>query len=123
MPELLEIFPTPVLLVDSVCLDHLDHFESIIKDIIQQKGTISTEFQNVKSTHQTFPNLYNVKQFSPLVEAIQKNAYDFLEILGFSEVEITKLRMNNMWANLVTTGDYLFPHIHSHSIVSGAYYI
>jgi uncharacterized protein (TIGR02466 family) len=123
MYKIEELFPAPLMIVDSICVDNLNQFEFIIKDIMKEKKTVSTEFQNVKSTHQTFSNLYDIVQFAPLVQEIQQHAYIFLETLGFSEQEIAQLRMNKMWANLVESGDYLFPHIHSHSIVSGAYYV
>ena len=121
--QIVDLFPKPLLVVDDVCLDHLDTFEYIIKDIIKTVGSKSTGFQYVDSTHQTFDNLYDVQQFQPLVKEIQNFSYIFLEQLGFSSDEISKMTLKNMWGNISTEGNYLFPHIHSNSIISGAFYV
>lgn len=121
--KILNLFPKPLLIVDNICRDQLSLFESIINDIMIKMGTKSTQFQHVNSTHVTFPNLYEIRQFEPLVREIQNHSHIFLTELGFSDDEISKLRLNTMWANKSRKGDYLFPHIHSNSIISGAFYI
>lgn len=123
MHNIEEIFPKPVMVVDNICIDQLTQFENIIHDIMQKKGTVSTEFQYVNSTHNTMCDLYSVVQFEPLVKEIQNYAYIFLEKLGYSEQSISTMRMKQLWANSSTQGNYLFPHIHSNSVISGAYYV
>ena len=117
------LFPKPLMIVDSVCLDQLPLFENTIRDIIQTSGSVATGYQNVESTHSTNHNLYELPEFAPLVTAIQDCAYEFLINLGYPREAISMMRMRNLWANTSTQGSYLFPHIHSNSIISGAYYI
>ena len=117
------LFPKPVMIVENVCLEHLTLFENTIKAIIRDLGTKATEFQNVESTHATMNNMYDVVQFSPLVKEIQNYSCIFLENLGYTEENISQMRLKNLWANISTEGHYLFPHIHSHSVISGAFYV
>lgn len=121
--KIIELFPKPVLIADNICMDKLDQFEFIIHDIMKQKGTVETDFQHVKSTHSTMCDLFNVVQFQPLVKEIQNCSYNFLENLGYAKQSIDAMRLKQMWANSSFHNDYLFPHIHSNSIVSGAFYI
>ena len=118
-----ELFPKPVMVVDNVCLAELAQFEQIIHNIMTSKGTVSTDFQYVNSTHATMDDLYNVVQFQPLVKEIQNSAFIFLEKLGYSEQSISVMKLKQLWANSSTKGNYLFPHIHSNSILSGAFYV
>jgi uncharacterized protein (TIGR02466 family) len=118
-----ELFPKPVLVVDGICLDNLQMFEHVIKDIMNKSGAPSTDFQYVQSTHTTFNNLFDVRQFQPLVREIQNYSHIFLEALGYTDEEIGGMRLKQLWANTAEQGNYLFPHIHSHSIISGAYYL
>jgi uncharacterized protein (TIGR02466 family) len=117
------LFPKPILVADNVCVEKLKDFEFIIHDIMSKKGTVTTNFQHVESTHATMCDLYNIVQFQPLVKEIQNFAYIFLEKLGYSEQCISTIRLKQMWANSSKAGDYLFPHIHSNSVLSGAYYV
>ena len=122
-PKIIELFPKPVLVVDNVCVDKLEQFEFIIHDVMKKIGTVKTEFQNVESTHNTMCDLFNIVQFEPLIKEIQNNAYIFLEKLGYSENSINAMRLKQLWANSSRQYDYLFPHIHSNSIISGAFYV
>jgi uncharacterized protein (TIGR02466 family) len=121
--KIIELFPKPILVADNICTDKLDQFEFIIHDIMKQKGTATTEFQHVKSTHATMCDLFNVVQFQPLIKEIQNFSYIFLESLGYSEQSISAMRLKQMWANSSNQYDYLFPHIHSNSVISGSFYI
>ena len=121
--KIVELFPKPILVADNICLDKLDQFEFIIHDIMNQRGTAVTDFQHVKSTHATMCDLFNIVQFQPLVKEIQNFSYIFLENLGYSAQSIDAMRLKQMWANSSNQNDYLFPHIHSNSVVSGAFYV
>lgn len=118
-----ELFPKPLLVVDNICLEHLQLFESVIHEIMDTAGTGTTDFQQVRSTHTTFNNMFDLRQFQPLVREIQNYAYIYLESLGYTSQEIESMRLKQLWANSVGQGSYLFPHIHSHSVISGAYYV
>jgi uncharacterized protein (TIGR02466 family) len=46
----------------------------------------------------------------------------FARTLGY-EFADDDLQLLNMWANLSQRGEYLFPHCHPGSVISGAYYV
>lgn len=48
---------------------------------------------------------------------------NILNLIGYSDSTISKLSIKNMWANISYKGDYLYPHIHGESLLSGAFYV
>lgn len=123
MTNILELFPQPVLQVDNVCVNEIPKFIEIIDDVMDKKGIASSPYQHVESTHSTFDNFFEIKQFDPLVKELQNNIYDFSKTLGLDDSTIRKMMLTQLWANRVNQNDYLWPHIHSNSFISGSYYL
>jgi uncharacterized protein (TIGR02466 family) len=78
---------------------------------------------SVDSTHASGDKLHTDPEFKDLVDVIFKNAEIFLKELGYSEEFIKRIKIGNMWANVSGPGDFLYPHIHPNSLLSGAFYV
>jgi uncharacterized protein (TIGR02466 family) len=113
-------FPKSVYIQEDLCLDHLKLFEGKIKDIVKEKGSFRGGMQNVDTLHPVYPWLHTLPEFSPLVKDIHAHCIEYLKALGYTHAEFY---ISSMWANISYKGDYLFPHNHGDSIISGAFYV
>ena len=71
----------------------------------------------------TNDRLHENPVFEDLVDEIYANTQEYARALGYSDDLINSLRINNMWANISHTNDFIFPHVHPGAVFSGAYYI
>ena len=60
--------------------------------------------------------------FADLKRALDKHVAKFAEACGF-ELEGKKLKLDSIWANVLTGGGGHSGHIHPHSVVSGTVYV
>jgi uncharacterized protein (TIGR02466 family) len=116
-------FPKVIYLVDNLLPDELPSYETRIKSIISNSDVKRNNMLNVDSTHKISDSLHEDAVFKNLVDEIYLHSEKFLSELGYTTPFIKKLKIGNMWANLSHEGDFLFPHIHPHSLLSGAFYI
>ena len=86
-------------------------------------GTKRNNYLAVDSTHRTNPDLHQQPVFQSLTAEINRGAATFLISLGCNNDYIQKLGITNMWANISYPGDFVGPHIHSNSVLSGVYYV
>ena len=115
-------FPTTIFVEDSLLLDNLFEIESSVKNIKREYGVIRGSIQSVDSSHKTYDQLHTLPQFQLLCNTIIDRARIYAKELGYVE-RYSKLQFDNMWFNISNEGDYLFPHTHSDSVISGAFYI
>jgi len=115
-------FPTAIYCENDVCLNDISTYETTIKNILMQYGYGKGGMQNVSSTHQTYDTLHKLKEFTNLKTHILNRASEFAYELGYTD-QSDNIQIKNMWANVSQKGDYLFPHTHSDSVISGAYYV
>jgi uncharacterized protein (TIGR02466 family) len=113
-------FPKSILIEDDLCVEHLSAFENAIKELFEEKGHFRGGMQHVNTLHSVYPHLQNHTEFKPLVDVIHEQSKFYLQQLGYTSAEFY---ISNMWANISYKGDYLFPHNHGGSILSGAFYI
>jgi hypothetical protein len=71
---------------------------------------------------QTANNLHEDAMFASLVDEILLNSKIFLAELGYLH-SINTIKIKEMWANINVDGDFLFPHVHPDSLISGVFYI
>jgi uncharacterized protein (TIGR02466 family) len=121
-------FPKTLYVLDNLLLSQLPVYEARIKEIIKNHGSKRISNLYVDSTHGSDQNgpgnvLHQDPVFAELVENIYENAFFFLSDLGYDRTFIDALTIGNMWANVSHEGDFVFPHVHPNSILSGAYYI
>lgn len=117
-------FPKSLYVKDGILADELTDLELNIKKIYNETSVITrTGMQQVNSIHKSSDDLHTRPEFKNLVDAITFHAYVYLNALGYSDKQIASMKINNMWFNVSYENDYVFPHHHSHSIISGAFYV
>jgi uncharacterized protein (TIGR02466 family) len=88
-----------------------------------KQNSVSDTALNVNSTH-LVDNLIKYSEYNILSQQILKMAIGFGEALGYcSKTQMENIRIANMWANASTEGDFVFPHVHTASEISGVYYL
>lgn len=116
-------FPKSVYVADNLLLDDLLNLENSCKDIIENSGTIKNNMLSVNSTHKTNSDLYNRNEFKILKEEILKHSKNYLLEMGYNNEYLENLKFTNMWCNISKENDFIFPHVHSNSLLSGVFYI
>jgi uncharacterized protein (TIGR02466 family) len=113
-------FPKSVYIKDNIYLEKLNYFEKTIKEKFNKYGHKRYPLQNVDSIYETYNNLHKDIEFDLLVNKILESSKEFLNCLGYKNKE---LKITEMWSNISYEKDHLFPHNHSNSILSGAFYV
>lgn len=116
-------FPKTLFVKTNLHLNELDYFSKVIENKFRECGYTENGMQKVKSSHISFNEFHKLNEMSGLVKSVWKYSTEYLKEIGYSDETITKLSILNMWANISSTGDYLFPHIHSGSLLSGVFYV
>ena len=121
MKNLIECFPKTLWVVDNVCAKYRDEFEEKIyslKDKTEKWDTL-----NVNTSHSKLSNLNEIEPFDILSNQILYHAKEYMLVYGYSPDRVSKAYFKEMWFNISSKGDFLFPHDHKGSLLSGAYYI
>jgi len=116
-----KLFPDTLYITNNVCDHLLVPLEESAKKIAEEKKT--NRFSNfwVDSTALTAGGeIKNIPPFDILSEYIEFHAWNYLKELGYSRGQ---LKINTMWFNISNEGDFLFPHSHPGSFLSGVYYV
>jgi uncharacterized protein (TIGR02466 family) len=118
-------FPKSILVVDQLLEDQLPIYETRIKELLGDIGSDSwrTDMLYVDSTWDRRQKIHEDPIFSNLVNAIYENVEIYMEALGYTSEFYKQLKITNMWANVSKEGDFLYPHVHPNSLLSGAFYI
>jgi uncharacterized protein (TIGR02466 family) len=112
-------FPKLVYFKDGLFTDQLESWTDIVREQIENSKIKYTSELAVKSNHGN-SNLLEIDELKPLWEAIADHSQWFVGYMGYLNFE---LQLVNAWANISTKGDYLFPHTHPGSLISGAFYL
>jgi uncharacterized protein (TIGR02466 family) len=121
--KLISLFPKPLLIIENVFLDKLSYIEGILKEEIKAKGFKRTASHNVNTTYHTDNKLFENKNLKFLTDFIFKSSINFLNNLNYDEYYIKNCKYYDMWFNISYENDFLFPHHHGVSLVSGVYYV
>lgn len=113
-------FPKVVCRVDDLDIDHLVENERNIRSWIAAASTRRDDFLQVDSTFKTNPAMHTDAHFLRLSALLLSEAEEFGRKIGYQR---PGLRILHMWANVSREGDFMFPHNHKGSLISGAYYI
>ena len=114
-------FPRAILFEPNILNENLEIYEQEIKTAISKVGTMRDSMLNVDSTHKLRTNIFEVARLKGLRQAIFSHAKEYLSEIGYKELDT--LHFENCWANISSEGDYLFPHLHNGSLLSGVYYV
>ena len=112
-------FPKLIYYKDDLHKDRLDQWSDIVKFELENGKTTYTSELSVKSNHGK-SNLLEIEELKPLWETIMDHSQWFVQYMGYLNFE---LQLVNAWANISTKNDYLFPHKHPGSLISGAFYL
>jgi len=118
---IINIFPKTVYYVKDVLDSNLDLLVNAIHNSTAE--TIKDTRLSVNSSHRTFNQLHKVEQFKHLADKIMSHCKKYGNLLGYSDSQLSKLKMTNMWFNKSDKDDFNFPHTHAGSLFSGAYYL
>jgi len=116
-------FPRAVGYVDRVCDLERSSLLAHVQNHIHSQGTRRDPGFWVDSTHKTADQLHLDPAMQALVQAINEYSSIFLQAQGWTAPASDRVRVAQMWANSSTGTDYLFPHVHPGSVLSGAYYL
>lgn len=116
-----KILPKVVYEAKDVCKDLLNTFEKEIKDL--EVRTQTTGYFRVKTSHEVIRTLHRVPPFKNLTYEINNHIEKFLLEYGYSQKLAENTNVDMMWFNIGTKGNYLFPHVHPGSFISGVFYV
>ena len=125
--ELDLLFPLPIMIFDDLVLDAelekmktwlIGHFEKHNSTRAQTFSPLAT----VNSSHKWDPRLQDNPELKPLVDKFLEASKLMLNEMGYVECAEHAI-IKDMWAYIGDEGDYVQPHIHQNSIISGAYYL
>ena len=116
-------FPKSVYVADNLLIDKLSDLEQSCRNIVNSIGTLKNNMLSVNSTHKTKSDLYNYSEFQDLKDQILKHAKDYLLEIGYNVEYLENLKFTNMWCNISKENDFIFPHVHSNSLLSGVFYV
>lgn len=114
-------FPKAIYFQPNILNERLGTYEIEIKGAFSSVGSYRDNLKNVDSTHRSHNNILEVAELSGLVEQFYSHANQFLNALGYKRRET--LHIQNCWTNISYPGDYIFPHNHNGSLISGVYYV
>lgn len=114
-------FPKAIYFQPNILNDKLDLYEREIKNALSEVGSLRDGAKNVNSTHRLQTNLFDVCNLDELRREFFDRSKYFLNELGYNNIQ--SLHFDNCWANISYPGDYIFPHNHNGSMISGVYYI
>jgi uncharacterized protein (TIGR02466 family) len=116
-------FPRSVYVADNVLVDELEDLKDVCKNTLSSLGFLKNNMLSVDSTHKTKNDLYNDQRFKNLKDKILEHSALYLSELGYNEECVKKLQFTDMWCNISKKDDFIFPHVHSNSLLSGVFYI
>jgi uncharacterized protein (TIGR02466 family) len=119
--NLIPIFPKCLYITDKICLKHLDEFEESIGVMANQ--TKKNSLLNVNSSHTVNSYIHKLPPFNILEKEIMIHVKKYMYHYGYSPHRISEAFIQSMWFNISNKEDFLFPHIHPGSLLSGVFYI
>jgi len=120
MNEKIELwFPTPIYYVDNLLGNDYSKYSELFLN--EKYDTHRDDFMNVDSSYQLdiSKSIHHIEKFKYVFDTIEKHTYNFAKHYGYKR----KLKLDTSWINNSKEGDYLHPHVHGNSLISGAYYI
>lgn len=119
--KIIPIFPKCYYIRDNVCDELLSEFTSSVYKL--KSKTARTANFNVDSSHRFEDKLHKMKPFDILSNEIMISTREYMLTYGYPHYRIGNAFIQTMWFNISNKDDFLFPHAHPGSFLSGAYYI
>jgi uncharacterized protein (TIGR02466 family) len=122
------LFPTLIFVRNNLLINELEIYKKNILEYFEQNKTKKT-FYNSKLQNSYFDDTNNILRnilYSSLTKEILFHCSAFCKELGYSEKQISKYTIQNIWANLIKKYDYHGMHTHSSrgsALISGVFYV
>jgi len=113
-------FPKTIYYKNNIQIENLHVYRNFILNNICVDKFQKTDLKKVNSSHKVFDALHKKNIFNTLSKIIIEECYSYLNDLGFLNREIY---IDKMWTNVSGNGDYIFPHNHNGSFISGVFYV
>tara|TARA_R110000796_G_scaffold43230_1_gene106224 strand:- start:49 stop:615 length:567 start_codon:yes stop_codon:yes gene_type:complete len=120
MNEKIELwFPTPIYYVDNLFGKKYNQIKQIFDN--HNYDTARDEYFNVDTSYKKSlkDQLHHIEKFKPVFDVLNTHVYRFAKHLGYTN----NPNLDTSWVNKSTKDDYLYPHVHETSLISGAYYV
>tara|TARA_B100002019_G_C21220292_1_gene574358 strand:+ start:710 stop:1336 length:627 start_codon:yes stop_codon:yes gene_type:complete len=121
--ELIAILPKTVYVADDVCPEYNEKFKEEIYSLWKDNAFNNNDYFNVYSSHHEKNSLHRITPFKQLTKVVEEHIYEFLLTYGYNDFIARNIRVSQMWFNIGEKGNYLFPHTHPGSFISGAFYV
>jgi uncharacterized protein (TIGR02466 family) len=121
-------FPTCIFFKENILLNELNLYKKEILDYFE-KNKIKKTFEDSSLTNNSYfidNNIFENNIFKNLINEIYSNCVYFCKQLGFSDKQISKYTIINIWANLINEFDYHSFHTHANAgsaLISGVFYV
>ena len=113
-------FPKTIYYKNNIEIENLCVYRNSILDVFKSNTSCRDGLKNVDSTYMTVNNLQTNSNFDSLVNIILEEVSIYAKEIGFLN---RNYYIDSMWANVSKENDYLFPHNHNGSFISGVFYI
>jgi len=112
-------FPTPIYYVDNLFGEKYNEIKQIFNN--HNFNTKRNEYFNVDTSHKKDLDneLHHVEKFKQVFDVLNTHVNHFAKHLGYTN----NMNIDTSWVNKSVKGDYLYPHVHESSMISGAYYV
>jgi uncharacterized protein (TIGR02466 family) len=122
------LFPTVIFVRDNLLINELELYKKDILDYFKNTK-IEKNFYNSKLKNSYYDknnNIFKSSVYTNLIKQILFNCSIYCKELGYSEKQISKYTIQNIWANLVKKYDYHGIHTHANrgnALISGVFYV
>ena len=114
-------FPKLIYYKDNLHLDQLDDMATFVQQRLEKCKEKLSPTLNVTSGYElAIDQLETQEPFQDLCSTIVDHATWFGVQMGYTNY---RFEIVHMWANISEKNDYLFPHVHANSLISGAFYL
>ena len=119
MNEKIELwFPTPIYYADNVMGNEFKNKQETFLN--HNYDTVRNDYMNVDTSHSLKDlNVHHLEKFKSVFDVIDQHVNTFAQKLGYRH----NLKCETSWVNKSYKNDYLYPHVHESSVISGAYYV
>ena len=101
MSILHRLFPKVVYEQDELLLSELKTYKEFF---LKENNFQSSPLLNVPSTHKINDQYHLRSELHELVKTICQNSVKFIRQIGYSDDDISDLRLQNMWGNISESG-------------------
>jgi uncharacterized protein (TIGR02466 family) len=103
--------------------NELEDLKNSCVDVVNVSGTDSQSTMTIQSTHTTNDHLENDPRFKSIKDFILTHIKNFCVELGYHSRVVETIDILNMWTNISGEGNFIFPHQHPNSLISGVFYV